>query len=584
MIQTYIDDKTTVIHYQKNMREFSQRVMQKSAKYYSITFLLLGSIASASQIHAINSINTIENQAFLPVFIAEFALNRGDYRHALSTYYNLVEHYNLPTLNERALEIALESHDLQSALNIARLWREQYPDDVPAMFYLAHLSLKANEYTLAATTLDRILQIDPNADLEGILAGIYPESAQARQSLLHELNQINMKNNPSILVLSAGLEAQNGDFENALKKVNTALRKSPNTPSFIILKANLYFAAGQPEAAFEWLKKSSQVQKKPDVGLFYAQHLIRDQQSVIALQQLDTMIKKWPKNEQMLFLAGITSIDLKKFDQAESYLKQLLRSENYQDQAHYYLGVNAERNKDIQQAIELYKGTDGNFYTVSRKNLVSLYMAQNNPADAIRLLTQERISHPHQASFLYQLQAQILKQINQTPTAIALLDEAINQMDEDAELLYTQVLLFDPYKDRERLDNALNRLLEIEPNSPTFLNAYAYTLALQNRKLDLARQYAEQALQFAPKQASILDTLGYIAFLQNDFDVAIKNLAEAYSLSPSLSIGLRYAKALYVHGEIEKFSSLCEQLAVQFPNSDDVKQLQQLLISTSHIS
>lgn len=566
------------------MREISQKVLQKSARYYSITFLLLGSIASASQIYAINSITTIENEAFLPVFIAEFALNRGDHHHALSTYYSLVENYNLPTLNERALEIALQIQDIESALNIARLWREQYPNDVPAMFYLAHIALKANQYTLAATTLDRILHIDPNADLEGILAGIYPESTTARQALLQELNKINMKNNPSILVLIAGLEAQNGDFENALKKVNTALRKSPNTPSFIILKANLYFAAGNQKEAFDWLEKSRKQQQKPDVGLFYIQHLIREQQYELALKTLESMLKKWPNHEQLLFLAGITSIDLKKFDLAEKHLDKLLHSENYQDQAHYYLAVNAERNQDFAKAIALYKATDGNFYTVSRKNLVALYLAHNDAADAIRLLTQERISHPHQASFLYQLQAQTLKQTNQTAKAIELLDEALTQLDDDAELLYTQVLLFDPFKDRDRLEVALNKLLEIEPNSPTFLNAYAYTLALQNRKLDTARHYAELALQFAPKQASILDTLGYIAFLQNDFDVAVKNLGEAYMLAPSLSIGLRYAKALYVHGDIEKFSILCEQLTLNFPNSADVQQLQQLLITTSQIS
>ncbi len=34
-------------------------------------------------------------------------------------------------------------------------------------------------------------------------------------------------------------------------------------------------------------------------------------------------------------------------------------------------------------------------------------------------------------------------------------------------------------------------------------------LALQNRRLDEARRYVEQALEFAPEQASILDTLGY---------------------------------------------------------------------------
>lgn len=83
---------------------------------------------------------------------------------------------------------------------------------------------------------------------------------------------------------------------------------------------------------------------------------------------------------------------------------------------------------------------------------------------------------------------------------------------DDPELIYAEVLLLDPYTDRDKLDKTLKQLLQLEPNSPTYLNAYAYTLALQNRRLKEARQYAEQALEYAPEQASILDTLGYIAF------------------------------------------------------------------------
>ena len=559
------------------MREISKRVMQKSARYYSITFLLLGSIASTPEIYAINTITTIENKAFLPVFVAEFSLSSGNKRESLYTYRYLVDQYNSPTINQRALEVALELQDTYTALSIAKTWVDQYPEDVPALFYLAHLSLKAKQFTLATSTLDKILTIDSNADLEGILAGIYPEDDSSRQILLTALQQISTKDNPSVLVLIAGLEAQNGQFEAALKKVNKALKQRPKTPSFIILKANLYFASEQPDQALKWLNQSLKNQDKPDVGLVEVQYYIKQNRMQDALNRLEVILKRWPNNEQLLFLAGITSIDLKRFSSAEHYLQKLVNSDIYQDQAYYYLAVNAERKQDYSSAIELYKATDGNFYTVSRKGLVSIYLKQKNSTDAIRFLTQERISHPHQSSFLYQLQAQLLQELGETKKAIDLLDEALEQLDDDAELIYAQVLLLDPFADRTRLDNALNKLLEIEPNSPTFLNAYAYTLAIQNRNLDVARSYAERAQQLAPKQASILDTLGYVAFLQNDFAFAVHTLAEAYTLSPSLSIGLRYAKALYVNGEIQKFSILCQALLRQYPDSNEVQQLQFLL-------
>nr|MCG4642201.1 hypothetical protein [Bifidobacterium bifidum] len=75
-------------------------------------------------------------------------------------------------------------------------------------------------------------------------------------------------------------------------------------------------------------------------------------------------------------------------------------------------------------------------------------------------------------------------------------------------------------------------------------------LALQNRRLDEARQYVEHALELAPEQASILDTLGYISFLQNDFKTAARVLEKAYDSSHSIQIGVRYAKALYMQGDL----------------------------------
>ncbi len=99
-----------------------------------------------------------------------------------------------------------------------------------------------------------------------------------------------------------------------------------------------------------------------------------------------------------------------------------------------------------------------------------------------------------------------------------------------------------------------------------------------------ARKYAEQALSYAPQQASILDTLGYIAFLQNDFDIAVKTSAQAYAISPSLSIGIHYARALYMSGDIQNFAKICDELQRQYPHSDEVKQLQHLLIPNPNTS
>lgn len=538
----------------------------------------MSSYASAQAIHEMYADKSFEN-VLQQSMVAEFSLAYDDIATALHNYTVLAIRSNSTTIKQRALDIALEYNDLQAALDIATHWVEQEPTDVPALFYLSHIALKTHEYELAAETLDKILNIDPTADLEEILAGIAPEQPQDRDILLNALRASKEKNNPSILALIAGLEAQNGLYEQALNNINRALRKRSKSTSFILMKANLLIALQDDEATKDWFAKASRRNKDNlNIRLAEARYYIQINEQKEALSKLESIIKDHPDAQEALFIAGLTSIDLKQYEKAEQYLVDLRTSAKYQNEAYYYLAINAQRKQHYETAKAYYRLVDGSLYITSRRNMIAIFDKQDQLNDALRFLTQERVNYPQHASFLYQAQADILKKMNNKKAALALLDEAIKNLPDDPELIYAEVLLLDPFTDRDKLDKTLKQLLIIEPNSPTYLNAYAYTLALQNRRLKEARKYAELALEYAPEQASILDTLGYIAFLQNDFDTAVKVLGQAYALSQNVNIGIRYAKALYMQGALTQFSDVLQQLKQNHANAPQLQQLDSLIL------
>ncbi|MGB8696591.1 hypothetical protein [Acinetobacter sp.] len=563
------------------MRQTNSRINGATIKQYSTTFLLVGSMASSAHIRASGEIYHANSNynAIKQSMIAEFALAYHDIPTALHNYTVLAIKSSSTTVKQRALNVALEQNDLKAALDIATHWVVQEPTDVPALFYLSHIALKSHEYELASETLDKILNIDPDADLEKILVGIVPEEPEDREVLLEALSKSKERDNPSVLVLISGLEAQNGQLEQALVTINRALKKRPKVTGFILMKANLLSALGDEEATLKWYDKASRKHKSNlEVRLAEIKYLIKINKSKQALDKLETIIKKWPHEEEALFIAGLTSIDLEEYEKAEKFLVELRYSNQYQNEAYYYLAVNAERKQHFETAKAYYRLVDGSLYTVSRRNMINIFSEQKQLSDALRFLTQERVNYPQHASFLYQAQADILKRMGNKKAAMRLLEEAIKNIPDDPELIYSEVLLLDPYQDQDKLDKLLKKLLEIEPNSPTYLNAYAYTLALQNRRLDEARQYVEHALEFAPEQASILDTLGYITFLQNDFKTSALVLEKAYEISQSAKIGVRYAKALYMQGDLTKFNHVLQQLQKKHPNDPQLEQLKSLLL------
>ncbi len=565
----------------RKIRQINSQINGVRIKQYSTTILLIGSMFSVAQLHAAGGIYhaNSKNNAIKQSMIAEFAIAYHDIPTALHNYTVLAIKGNSTSVKQRALNIAIEQEDLSAALEIATHSVLQEPKDVPALFYLSHIALKSHEYELAAETLDKILKIDPNAELEEILASISPEQASDREDLIRALKTSSEKNNPSILVLIAGLKAQNGQLEDALDTINLALKKRPKATSYILMKANLLNALGDQQATLAWYEKASKKYKNNyDIQIAGAKFLVKQNRNIDALNRLENIIKKWPKQEEALFIAGLTSIDLKEYEKAEKYLVELRSSNQYQNEAYYYLAVNAERKEHYETAKAYYRLVDGSLYSISRRSMISIFAKQNQLSDALRFLTQERVNYPHQASFLYQAQAEILMMMNNKKAALRLLDEAIKNIPDDPELIYAEVLLLDAHVDKEKLDKLLQNLLEIEPNNPAYLNAYAYTLALQNRNLKEARQIAEHAADLAPEQASILDTLGYITYLQNDFSAAAKALKKAYELSTSVKIGVRYAMSLYMQGKMQQFEMVLQELQTNHRNDPQLEPLNSLLL------
>jgi hypothetical protein len=228
------------------------------------------------------------------------------------------------------------------------------------------------------------------------------------------------------LVLVAGLQAQNGAFADALDTINLALKKRPKVTGYILMKANLLMSLGDEEETLKWFEKSSRKHRNNmEVRLAEAKYLIKINQSELGLEKLEDILKKWPSAEEPLFMAGLTSIDLELYEKAEKYLVELRYSSKYQNEAYYYLAVNAERKQHYETAKAYYRLVDGSLYTVSRRNMISIFSQQNKLHDALRFLTQERVNYPQHASFLYLAQADILKRMNNKKAAVRLLDEAV---------------------------------------------------------------------------------------------------------------------------------------------------------------
>jgi predicted Zn-dependent protease len=520
----------------------------------------------------------------LSLLTAEFALERQQIPTAVNLYRQEALRSQSSTVLERALVISMNAEYLDDSITIAKYWTQMDPNHIPALFYLAHLALRQHHYPLAAQTLDQILRYDPDAALDRILIGIYPDNPTDRQALLTALNQIDSKHNPSLLVMTAGLLAQSGQLELALAKVNQALQTRPNVTAFITLKANIMLQQQRYAEVSQWLMQQTRKQSNnKSLRLFEVRYLLNQQDQQQALQRLDQMARKWPQDGEIMLLAALVSIDQQRSLDAEKYLLQLLTQDAYIDQAYYYLGINAERlNRTEVAEVYFQKVQSDDLYRKAQKKLALLRVSTGRLDEALSALTQERVDHPNQAVFLYLLQAQLLRESQQSSLARRILDEALVSHPEEPELIYHRLLVIPPHE-TALIEAELEHLLVLEPDNPTYLNAYAFALAEQNRRLADARILAERANSLMPNQPPILDTLGYVLLRQGEYTEASNILRSAYQTDQSLNIGLRLADALHQSQQLDDYQQLIKDLQQRYagdPRLDILSPTQQPIIKS----
>lgn len=480
--------------------------------------------------------------------MAEFAADRHDIPKALAIYKNQSQLDDSAPVFERALSLSLQYESAEDSLAFASQWQQANPDHVPALFYVTHLALKAHNYELAGEKLGQILHEDPNVDLSQILLGIYPTASDDQAELLQTLQKIDTKNNPSLLVMKAGLLLQFNQPKQALVEIDKALKKHPKTPAFLILKADILQALANSDQKTDvqgFIRQARQsVPDNKNLFLYQTRYLLQHGKSTTAWQQLTA-----PHNSEFLaddeikLLAGLVGIDTKNYTQAEALLQQLTHSPSYRDQAYYYLAISAERQQRTNQAIKYYGNVmQPNLVMAARKKQVALLIAQQRYSEAVTSMEKLRADFDEFAVQSYIMQANILAEANQTAQALALLNDAQSKLPDNTDIMFAKVQLL-PDDDLASKRQLLEALLKLSPNNIDYQLEYAQTLV--NLKIETDNVVAMLSPLINDREIGLRarQILAQQALHQNDNARVITLLSDNFDIVPDIISGLLLRQA-----------------------------------------
>ncbi len=514
-------------------------------------------------------------ESLLQLLQAEMAGQRRQFDVALEIYLQQAKLTRDPAVAERATRIAQYLQRPDDMLQAARLWIEAQPDNPEPYQLAAGLLLHEGDYTAALPLMERALAEDSRqalALLVGQASNISPRQLDGYVAMLDR--QLEKAPGDSYLLLTRGqLLKQLDRTEDALADFDQVLRQNPDDLDALMLKAELLRLSDRPGEALQLLRPYLKSQSdNRQIRVLQVQLLFLNQQNTQASDAARHLIEDFPDDSQLHYYLALLMLENDQLGQSRSALEQLLEQNPDNSEPHFYLGYIAQTEKRNEEAIEHYsRVSDGSNLFQSYARTLNLL---DQPADRPRIeliLENARARYPELAPRLYGLQAEWLNQHATRDDALAILDQGLAELGNEVTLLYSRAMLIDP-DNFPQIEQDLRKVLEMEPDNASALNALGYTLTLYTDRYDEAYRLIEQALQEKPDDPAILDSMGWVLFNLQRFPEAIDYLQRAYDSFPDPEVTGHLIRAYWANGHQNRARELLEQHLGEDPQNEHLRE------------
>ena len=508
--------------------------------------------------------------------LGEIALQRGDLPLAANTYLDLARRTRDPRVARRAVEVANQAKEIALALDAARLWNELEPS-VHALQVLAATLVAAKRVEEAGPVIEKLFSADgvnrENAfmQLNRLLAGNADKTANQRvvRNIAAKYPQL-----PQAHFAVAQAAAIAGDNDGAITAAREAQKLRPDWELAVLLEAQVLQQRSPAAAAKRLGEFVESYPSAREARLSYARVLVLEKRLPEARKQFEAVANASPKNPDVVYAVGLLAYQLKDYSAAEEYMKRVL-SLGYRDPegVRYVLGQIAEEQKLWPRAIEWYESiATGDHVMPARMRTANAIAKQGKLDEARAFLKRVAAENPEDVVQLIVAEAQLLRDAQRHAEAFALLSDALGKQPEQPDLLYDLALTAEKLERFDLLETHLRKLIEVKPDHAHAYNALGYSFADRNTRLPEARKLIEKALELAPEDYFIMDSMGWVLYREGDLKGAARELRRAYSGRPDAEIGAHLGEVLWMLGEQDEARRVWDEALKAGPENETLQK------------
>ena len=496
----------------------------------------------------------LSDELLYEFLLTEIANQRGHKALAVEGSTDIARKTRDPRLARRAAQLAFESGDMNKSIEAFRQWQEIEPASPLAGRMLASVLLRGGKPDEAQPELAKLLEAEKANPGTGFmqvfqLVAPYPDKPAALK-LMRDLAQ------PYPQVAEAHwsvaqLAQQAGDNPLALSEVRQARSLRPEWDMAASLEAQL-LQKNAPQQALEVLRRYlSDYPDAHEIRLQYARTLLEQKQFQLSRTEFQRLAKDNPDNPDLAFAIALISLQMNDLQDAEAQFRQALgKGKKNQDTVQYYLGQLGEAKENEDEAIAHYREVKGGEYQFAARLRVAYLLSKRGKLDEAReYLHQTQVANNQQRVQMLLIEAQLLREAKRLEDAYQVLQQGLAKLPNHPDLLYETAMLADRIGKPDIFEQLIRKLIQVKPDHAHAYNALGYSLLERNERVAEAVELVEKALQLAPDDAAIMDSVGWGYYRSGRLDESLKLLRRAFAGNPDPEVAAHLGEVLWVHGD-----------------------------------
>lgn len=520
--------------------------------------------------------SAMDADLFYQLLLGDLKAEEGDPGAGYSLFLDAARKTNDAALYQRAVDIALQARSGESALQAARAWQKAQPQSRKATRLVLQILIAMNRVEDSAIPLKAAIAMTAPDERNSVISAIpqiyahTPDKKLAATVVEKALDTYLTQpaTNAAAWTTVGRMRLAADDTAGALDAARRGQVLDPQSegPALLALEMTgptvpqaepivLTYLAGKPA---------------PEVRMAYVRVLLNARRFREAGQQLQILTTSQPDFAQAWLVQGALQEQDNQGASAEASLKHYVDMMKAQKpgeerdrglmQAYLALSQIEEKRSDYPAAQAWLDRIDNSKDLLSvQSQRASILARQGKLGDGLALIRGTPERTPADARAKLMAQVQLLRDNKKYQDAYDLLGTALTQDPKDADLIYDQAMLADKLGRADDMERLLRQLIVIKPDDAQAYNALGYSLADRGERLPEAKQLIQKALQYAPTDPFIVDSLGWVEFRMGDKEEAARLLEGAYKTKPDTEIAAHLGEVLWSLGQRERAISVWKE-------------------------